>query len=155
MSGRLHRSKTNRVLGGVCGGLGEYLGLDANIIRLFFVLLALGDGIGGVLYLLLWILLPAEAEGEVELGTRISESASEMGDRAREFGSEISRTTTRPTPALFRWVGITMMALGVFYLLRNLDLIWLAWLDFDLLWPVLLIIAGIVVILRRGESHVV
>ncbi|HEY5118405.1 MAG TPA: PspC domain-containing protein, partial [Anaerolineales bacterium] len=60
MSGRLYRSKTDRYLGGVCGGLGQYLGFDATIIRLVFLLLIFGTGWGVVLYIALWILVPAE-----------------------------------------------------------------------------------------------
>lgn len=150
---RLTRSKTDRVLGGVCGGLGEYLGLDPNLVRVFFVLLALGEGAGVMLYLLLWILLPVEQEAVEDLGASAAGAASKIGSRARTFGVEISETATRPSPAIFRWVGVTMVLLGGFFLLRNLDIVWLRWLDLDVLWPALLILAGVAVILRRGEIN--
>ena len=55
---KLYRSKTNRVLAGVCGGLAEYFGLDATLIRVLFVLLAVLGGAGLVLYVAMWIIVP-------------------------------------------------------------------------------------------------
>jgi phage shock protein C len=56
---RLHRSRTERMLGGVCGGLAESLGVDATLLRLGLVVLTLlGAGIGVVLYVAAWILVP-------------------------------------------------------------------------------------------------
>jgi phage shock protein C len=61
MEKKLYRSSTNKVIGGVCGGLAEYTGLDANIIRLIAVLLLLPGGLPGLLpYVLLWILVPVK-----------------------------------------------------------------------------------------------
>ncbi len=57
----LRRSRTNRRLAGVCGGLGEYFGIDPTIIRILFVLLALPGGLPGtLLYLILWLVMPEE-----------------------------------------------------------------------------------------------
>ncbi len=60
MSRRLFRSRTERMVGGVCGGLAEYLNIDPTIIRLVFVLLALLGGHGLLLYLILWLVVPPE-----------------------------------------------------------------------------------------------
>jgi phage shock protein C len=57
---RLYRSRTNRKLAGVCGGLAQYFTTDATLIRVLFVVLALLGGPGLVLYLLMWILVPEE-----------------------------------------------------------------------------------------------
>lgn len=57
---RVARSLLDRVLGGVCGGLGAYLGINAWWIRGVFVLLTLlSGGVAALLYLMLWWLLPA------------------------------------------------------------------------------------------------
>jgi phage shock protein C len=55
---KLYRSKTNRKLAGICGGLAEYFGVDATLIRVLFVLLAVLGGTGLVLYLAMWIIVP-------------------------------------------------------------------------------------------------
>lgn len=58
------RAKQDRWLGGVCGGLGEYLGVDANVIRLIWVAVTLlSMGLGIVAYLAAWLILP-EAPGK-------------------------------------------------------------------------------------------
>lgn len=58
---RLQRSKEDRKVAGVCGGLGEYFGLDPVLFRLGFVLTALPGGIPGViLYLVFWLVIPEQ-----------------------------------------------------------------------------------------------
>ena len=60
---RLRRSRTDRWLGGVCGGLGRASGMEAWIWRLVFVLFTLTFGFGVAIYLLLWIFVPDEEIG--------------------------------------------------------------------------------------------
>ena len=60
---KLYRSRTNRKLAGVCGGLARYLNADATLIRVLFVVLALLGGPGLVIYLLMWIIVPEEPQG--------------------------------------------------------------------------------------------
>jgi len=58
---KLYRSKSNRKLAGVCGGLGEYFGFDPTVARVAFVFLSLPGGLPGVLpYLLLWLVIPED-----------------------------------------------------------------------------------------------
>ena len=56
---QLRRSRTDKILGGVCGGIADYTGIDALLWRVGFVALALAGGTGIVVYLLLWLLMPA------------------------------------------------------------------------------------------------
>jgi phage shock protein C len=58
MGRRLTKSKTERKIFGVCGGLGEYFGIDPTLVRLAFVVLALFNGIGLVIYIILAIIMP-------------------------------------------------------------------------------------------------
>lgn len=55
---RLYRSGKDKILGGVCGGIGEYLGVDPVIIRLLWILLALAYGTGILAYIIAWIIIP-------------------------------------------------------------------------------------------------
>jgi phage shock protein C len=63
---RLYRSRSNRMLFGVCGGLGEYLNVDPTVIRLIFVLAFLPGGPGLLAYLVLALLVPEEPPGEIQ-----------------------------------------------------------------------------------------
>ena len=58
------RSATDRMAGGVCGGLADHTGIDAVLWRVGFVALTLVGGSGVLLYLLLWVLLPPPAAGD-------------------------------------------------------------------------------------------
>ena len=57
---KLYRSQTNRQVAGVCGGLAQYFNLDATLVRVLFVLLAVLGGSGLVLYIAMWIIVPKE-----------------------------------------------------------------------------------------------
>lgn len=59
MARRLVRSEIDCVIGGVCGGLAEYINIDATLVRVIFVILALcGIGAPILIYLVMWMLLP-------------------------------------------------------------------------------------------------
>jgi len=64
MSRRLYRRRENRVLGGVAAGLADYLHVDVALVRLVFVLAALAEGAGVLVYLILWLVMPEEETGE-------------------------------------------------------------------------------------------
>jgi phage shock protein PspC (stress-responsive transcriptional regulator) len=58
--GRLYRNDTDKLLGGVCSGIANYLRVDPTIVRLVFALMVFGAGTGVLLYILLWIILPSK-----------------------------------------------------------------------------------------------
>ena len=60
---KLYRSRTNRQLAGVAGGLAQYFTIDPTLIRVLFVVFALVGGSGLVAYLVLWIVVPEEPLG--------------------------------------------------------------------------------------------
>jgi len=59
---RLYRSRSERWLAGVCGGIGDYFNTDPTVIRVIFVLAALIMGGGLLIYLILWLIIPLEPE---------------------------------------------------------------------------------------------
>ena len=127
-SPRLYRSRRDRFLGGVCGGLGQYFGIDPVIVRLAFVLL-LTTGIGFLAYLVLWIVVPERPLGDEE--TTMSST----------WGHRDSRE-------VFAWV---LMFLGLVILLSNLQV--LRWVDWSIFWPVLLMAIGAGLLARHSASH--
>ena len=138
-------------MGGVCGGLGRYLAIDPVFVRLFFVILALTDGIGFLLYIVLWVVLPEAESAELEFEGTVSSGAHEIAGKAREMGQEAQQVLVQRDPRIFNWVGGALIFMGAYFLLRNLDLPWLAWLRADLLWPLLLVGAGVFLLIRRGS----
>ena len=67
----LHRSTSDKVIGGVSGGLAEYTGIDALLWRVGFVALAFAGGTGVLVYLLLWLLMPASTGAPVGSGLEV------------------------------------------------------------------------------------
>ncbi len=57
---RLYRKSNERVVAGVCAGLGDYFGIDKVIVRLIWVLLVVLGGIGLLAYLISWIMIPLD-----------------------------------------------------------------------------------------------
>jgi phage shock protein C len=57
---RLQRSRTERMIGGVCGGLADYFGMDPTLVRALLVFVTLLGGAGVLLYAVLWVVMPLE-----------------------------------------------------------------------------------------------
>ncbi|MGE5553878.1 MAG: PspC domain-containing protein [Betaproteobacteria bacterium] len=131
---RLYRSREDRVIAGVCGGLAEYFNVDANLIRLAWALISFPGAIGLPLYLLAWILVP---ESPVQWSERPA-SATTGPSAPRETASASTRRT--------RWVGALLLILGSIFLLDNL----VPWFHLGRLWPVALIVVG-AALLARGR----
>jgi len=121
----LRRSRDDRVIGGVCGGLGRYLGVDPVLMRIAFVILAFAGGGGILVYLVAWVLIPVERPGE-DLGTTRPEGAD----------------TTRLI------VGGALIAVGTILLL-NLSLPALG----RYFWPLALIAVGVAVVIQASSSR--
>jgi phage shock protein PspC (stress-responsive transcriptional regulator) len=74
---RLYRSKNERMLGGVCAGLGEHFDIDPTVIRLVWaVITVLSIGTGVLVYIIAWILIPEEESGSSEQNTQKPEGLS-------------------------------------------------------------------------------
>lgn len=116
----LRRSRDDRVIGGVCAGLGRYLGVDPVLLRIAFVVLAIAGGGGVILYIVGWVLIPEEKPGEA-LGAKPPSSAESLRLIA----------------------GGTLIAVGLLLLL-NLSIPRIG----KYLWPLALIAIGIAVIVQ-------
>lgn len=135
MRHRLYRSREDYWIAGVCGGLGKYFEVDSNPIRLAFVLLAAWNGLGVLLYLVTMLIVPEEPV----LGPG---SAPSPGTPAREAPQESRR---------LRMLGWLLMFGGVYLLLRNLHVF--QPLVQDQVFPVILILGGLVLLLLRSSSR--
>jgi phage shock protein C len=158
------RRGSDRILGGVCAGLATYFGVDALLVRIVFVLLALippGIGIGVILYLVLWFLMDPPEGAPTSATRNIGDRLRAMGDELREdfrtgFRTQPSgrATPSPPTEATARrgrprglWFGIILIALGAYFLIDNLGLLRI--IRWDIVGPVVLIAVGLLVLARR------
>jgi len=101
---RLTRSETDKRIAGVCGGLGEYFGIDPILIRVAFVLLAFMGGAGVIAYFVLWIVMPKGQPGaapamhprtRVSPAVRIAEERFARGEISPEELAQIRADLTR------------------------------------------------------------
>ena len=60
MDKKLRRSRTDRSLAGVCGGLAQFLGINSTVVRVAMALLVLFGGMSLIVYLVMWLLIPEE-----------------------------------------------------------------------------------------------
>ncbi len=115
---RLERSQKDSLIAGVCGGIGEYLGIDSNLVRLVFLILLFIQPSFVLLYLLLALLLPRPGSEGEPLGDRVRSSAREIEERIEKLeGDHRGRL----------WLGIGLTVLGLLLLLDNLGLLWFDW----------------------------
>jgi phage shock protein PspC (stress-responsive transcriptional regulator) len=146
---RLMRSKTDVMIGGVCGGLGQYFKIDPTLIRLAFVLLTLAGGSGVLIYFLLWIVIPREDLAD----TAQAMNGEEFGRRANLMGQEMQQIVSQPNTRTVKFIGGALVVLGVIYLIQNLHIPWLEWFNSQLLWPILIIAVGALLLARAFKRQ--
>lgn len=71
---QLRRSRSARMIAGVCGGIAEYFGIDANLVRLVMVVLTFFGGTGVLIYLIAWVLIP-EADADTSIAENLINQA--------------------------------------------------------------------------------
>jgi phage shock protein C len=71
MAKKLNRSRKNRVIAGICGGLAEYFDIDLIIVRLITLILVLSFGAGLIAYIIAWIVVPEEPDNLYPTSTEI------------------------------------------------------------------------------------
>jgi phage shock protein C len=151
MSGekRLTKSESNKVFLGVCGGLAEYFEVDPVIVRVIFVLLALGNGFGVILYLILAIALPSENEiGDTKGKERIKKVVEDAKNSANSLASELRENSkaSEHLKNLRIFGGIILVFVGLVALLGqffNLHILQQA------ILPVLVILLGAYLIFKK------
>lgn len=117
---RLHRSRRDRMVGGVCGGIAHYLDVDPVLIRIAVVALTLSGGLGVLAYVVAWIVIPEAPEDEPE---------------------RPATRADRHTVAVA--VGAALVGLGGLLLLRQ----WMPGFGAGLFWPLVVVAAGALVLI--------
>jgi signal transduction histidine kinase len=124
---RLSRSSTDRLLGGVCGGLGRAIGIDPLVVRVALVALTVAGGTGALIYVLAWLLLPED-------GTDRSLARAAVTDRSTNLGEVLA---------------VASIVLGVILLVRATGI----WFSDAFVWPLLLAGVGLAVIWRQAGDR--
>lgn len=86
---RLRRNKIDGVLGGVCAGIGDYVGLDPIIVRIIFVLLFIFTGLPIIIYPILWIFIPSDKRAPYHREYREARKARKAARKSRSRSDEV------------------------------------------------------------------
>jgi phage shock protein PspC (stress-responsive transcriptional regulator) len=141
----LYRSQYDTVLGGVCGGIGKSLKIDPVLVRIIFVLLAVFGGSGVLLYIILWIAVPVNPDETIFNNEQNANNMENDHQKSSEGASgPLSEKAKKPGNDGNLIAGLILITLGAIFLLER----WIRWLDFADLWPLLLVVGGIVLIRR-------
>ena len=130
---RLYRSHQNKVLAGICGGVGEYLNVDPTLVRIVWLMLIFFGGSGIILYLLAYFIMP---EGPAVAGVPAAPASG--------------------SSALALVFGATLIVVGGLLLMDNLDVVpfyRLRHLGWDLFLPAMLILIGVYVLVRPKHQQ--
>jgi phage shock protein C len=135
---RLYRCRDNRVIAGVAGGLAEYFDVDPSLVRLFWFLSIFVGGVGVLLYIAMWVIVPLEPLS--------AEAAALEATNAAEGHRHVNRGSGRVTTV----IGLGLIALGGLSLLHSL----LPDVSFRFVWPAVIIGFGVLLVaaaMRREQ----
>jgi phage shock protein C len=121
----LRRSTDDRMIAGLCGGLGRYLDVDPVLIRLGLVVLTLAAGVGLLFYLAGWLLVPLQQTGD------------QVGPAPRSAGMHSGQI-----------LGIFLLGAGIVLLMQRI----LPWFDGRYIWPLALVALGVLVLAKGGRQ---
>ena len=146
MPRKLTRDTRGAVLAGVAAGFGRYLDVDPVLARLGFVLLAFVNGLGVLVYLAGWALMPRDDARAPEGATGAAPAAAgfeALRDASNQLVAEVHNATSDTASAQLA-IGSVLVFMGALLLAHNLGwLHWPYWMRFETLWPLLLVALGL------------
>ena len=154
MPRKLTRDTRGAVLAGVAAGFGRYLDVDPVLARLGFVLLAFVNGLGVLIYLVGWALMPREDAPAAESATGSTPATAgfeALRDAGNQLAAEVHKATGDPASAQLA-IGSVMVVAGALLLAHNLGwLHWPYWMRFETLWPLLLVALGLGLVFKSRK----
>jgi phage shock protein C len=135
-SKRIYRSETNRIIAGICGGLGEYLDIDPVIIRIILVLITIFGGSGVILYIIAWIVIPTKSDLAKDKDY-VDRNFQELKTKAKKMAGGNPKFLA----------GIILLVLGLGFLLGNFG-VW-EFFNLERFWPVILIVIGLIMLANK------
>lgn len=145
---KIFRSIDDYMIAGVSGGLAKYFNIDSTLVRIIFVLLALGGGCGVLVYLILWLVIPKEKgiEKEIDRGEKVQEFAKDVKNRAKSMAKEIKLDTKVGKTGRINVLGIMLILVGLVAIWNQISPMTIQW---NFFWPGLLILTGILLMFRK------
>ncbi|MFA5431553.1 MAG: PspC domain-containing protein [Candidatus Paceibacterota bacterium] len=147
---KLYRSKTDRVIFGICGGLGEYFEVDPLILRILFILLTFTGGSGIVIYLILAVLIPS-GEGKKVKGKEVKEVISEVQGKTQDLAEEIKKGGSWIKSAK-NIIGLVIILMGLNVLFDQVfDINLFSFICWEVVVPIIVIVIGVIIIVSNKK----
>ncbi len=151
---KMVRRREGRMIGGVAVGIADNLNIDITIVRLALVALTFVNGLGALIYLILWIIMPDEEHMDSATGDMVRANVDDIAAQAQNIGQQVSeglrgQGTNRRGQVL---VGAVLMGAGVLFILQRLNI---HLFDVSLgrvFWPLVLIGLGVALLSRRARG---
>jgi len=136
MKDKLYRSRKDRFIGGVAGGLAEYMNIDQVLVRVAFVLIIFFNGFGLLLYIILWIIVP---EAPFEMPNMNPQSDNSSGNTVNfQTASDTASDTAHESKGRVI-IGISLIVIGILFFVQS----FLPHFHVKDIFPITLIIIGI------------
>lgn len=142
MAKRLYRSRNDRVIAGICGGLGEYFDIDPTIFRIIFVVAVVAGGVSALLYILGMIVIPEEPA----VTTSKNEHSKPEDHTPKTVENSVKKSGRSDSSATG---GVILILVGVLFLLNNLLNI-NVWGNF---WPLILVVVGLSIMAKSFNTR--
>jgi phage shock protein C len=139
-SKKLVRIEKDKIIAGVCTGLGSYFTVDPVLVRIIFFILTFAGGFGILLYILLVFVIPVEYETVMD-GDALLKEKSVESDPIKDF------TNTYLQGDSSKLFGVILIVIGVVYFLSSIGVF--AIFDLGKMWPILLILLGFAILFRK------
>ena len=147
---KLYRSVTDKMIGGVAGGLAEYFEIDPVIVRLLFVLAVIFGGSGILAYIILWIVIPQRPYIITPFNSQkeAQSTESKSDENKSESESKMNSFAVKPHNNKTVFAGAFLIVLGGLFLLDN----FVPHFRFSHFWPLVLIGLGIAIIMNAKNN---
>jgi len=142
---KFYRSSSDSVIAGVAGGLGAYFAIDPVIFRILFVVLSLVNGVGLLIYILLWLFVPREPNPTQN--ERVHTHTAAVNTALHASSHNESMPAGRFTGNARKGIAAALVIVGFVALISNLFSIHLF--RFETMWPILLIILGVYLVFKE------
>jgi len=152
---KLYRSKTDRLIGGVCGGFAQFFHIHALFVRLLWIAAiaaiwlvpAIPRGIGIIAYLICWVVIPENPAQQHKTDVPIKKSVhSKIKSTAKDIEDNVKRA---------EFDGIFIVAslfilVGIYFLLENI--FGFGWIDLKKIWPLVILFVGLKMIMTKDKK---
>jgi phage shock protein C len=147
---KLYRSKTDRIIFGICGGLGEYFEIDPIIFRILFILLIFTGGSGVIIYILLAIIIPG-SDGQKLKSAEVKNVIDDAQEKTQDIAAEIKKNSS--------WIKNVKNIVGLVIVLIGLNILFeqvfnvdpFSFINWGIIWAVIIVLIGVKIIFNNKK----